>query len=705
MDYSGGNILAKTLLIVESPTKARTIKSILKNSNLKVDVVASKGHVRDLPKSKFGVDIENNFAPHYITIRGKGKILAELRRKVKSADHVLLATDPDREGEAISWHIAESLKLDTAENIRVTFHEITPEAVQKAFENPSKIDYNLVDAQQARRILDRVVGYKLSPFLWRKVKRGLSAGRVQSVAVKLIVHREREREEFVVEEYWTLDANIKDKKDKIFQAKLDRIGKKKANKLTEEEVIKAKNDLLNNNGIVTKITEKKRRRHAYAPFITSSLQQGAASAFGFSASKTMVIAQALYEGRKLGDEFDSGLITYMRTDSYSISNEALNWAKEFITDEYGSENYKRTAYRSRKSAQEAHEAIRPTDKRLTPKVAEKYLNKDEHRLYTLIWNRFIASQMAPAIYAMKKGVINSGKYTLAVNGSKLIFPGHLQVDSASLDKAIETDQTFPEIEEGTTVPIVGIKENQHFTEPPARYTEASLIKELENKGIGRPSTYAPIISTITKRGYITREGRSLAPEELAGIVTDILDEHFPSVMDIKFTANMEDDLDRIAEGKVEWENVLGGFYGDFAKQLDKAEENVEKIHIESKVIETDIKCEKCCSMMVIREGRYGKFLACSAFPECKNTKAILEEIGVDCPTCEDGQVIVRRSKRGRQFYGCSNYPECDFVSWDKPVAKKCPECSSYLVEKSKKGEVLLKCSNKECKYEEEVKSE
>ncbi len=697
--------MGKILLIVESPTKARTIKSILKGKKNKVDVVASKGHVRDLPKSKFGVDVENEFEPHYITIRGKGKVLAGLRKKVKSADTVLLATDPDREGEAISWHIAESLKLDTNDKIRVTFHEITPEAIEKAFANPNKIDFNLVDAQQARRILDRVVGYKLSPFLWKKVKRGLSAGRVQSVAVKLIVNREREREAFVVEEYWTLDTKIKDKNEEVFESKLDKIGKKKANKLNEEEVQKAKKDLLNNTGIVSKITEKKRRRHSYPPFTTSSLQQGAASVFGFSASKTMVIAQALYEGRKLGNEFDSGLITYMRTDSYSISNEAMNWAKKLIVDMYGEKNHKRTVYKSRKSAQEAHEAIRPTDMRLTPEVARKYLNKDEHKLYTLIWNRFIASQMAPAVYEMKKAEINSGKYTITVSGSTLIFPGHLLADEYALEKAKETDKEFPDIEKGMSVPIVEAKENQHFTEPPARFTEASLIKELENKGIGRPSTYAPIISTITKRGYIKKEGRSLTPEELAEIVTDILDKYFPSVMDIEFTANMEDDLDKIAEGKMEWKKVLEDFYGNFSKQLEKAEENAERVKIKKKIIETDIECEKCGSMMVIRDGRYGKFLACSAFPECKNTKPILEEIGVPCPTCDDGQVIVRRTKRGKKFYGCSNYPDCDFVSWDKPVDKRCPECDSYLVEKNKKNQVVLKCSKKDCNYKEEVDNE
>ncbi len=697
--------MSKILLIVESPTKARTIKSILKGKRSKVDVVASKGHVRDLPKSKFGVDIDNNFDPHYITIRGKGKILADLRKRVKSADTVLLATDPDREGEAISWHIAESLKIDTDEKIRVTFHEITKEAIEKAFANPEKIDYNLVDAQQARRILDRVVGYKLSPFLWKKVKRGLSAGRVQSVAVKLIVNRERERDAFEVEEYWTLDTKIKDKNDKIFEGKLSKIGKKKANKLNKEEVAQAKKDLLGNSGLVTKITEKKRRRHAYPPFTTSSLQQAAASVFGFSASKTMVIAQALYEGRKLGNDFDSGLITYMRTDSYSISNEAMNWAKEVILDNYGAKTYKRTAYKSRKSAQEAHEAIRPTDKRLSPDVAKKYLNKDELKLYNLIWDRFIASQMKPAVYEMKKGEIKSGKYTITVSGSKLIFPGHLLANDALLNKAKETDQEFPEIDEGMNVPIVEANENQHFTEPPARFSEASLIKELENKGIGRPSTYAPTISTVIKRGYISKEGKALVPEDLAGIVTDILDKYFPSVMDIEFTANMEDDLDKIAEGKLEWKKVLEDFYSNFSVQLEKAEEKAKRVKIEKKVIETDIECDKCGSMMVIREGRYGKFLACSAFPECKNTKPILEEIGVPCPSCDDGQVIIRRTKRGKIFYGCSNYPECDWMSWDKPVNKKCPECDSYLVEKNKKDQVVLKCSNKDCKYKEKVTKE
>jgi DNA topoisomerase-1 len=698
--------LAKVLLIVESPTKARTIKSILKGKKSNIDVYASKGHVRDLPKSKFGVDIENDFEPQYITIRGKGKVLAEMRKKLKSADKVLLATDPDREGEAISWHIAEALKLDTNEKLRVTFHEITQEAIQRAFENPQKIDYNLVDAQQARRVLDRVVGYKLSPFLWKKVKRGLSAGRVQSIAVKMIVDREREREAFVVEEYWSLNVDIKDQDNKIFTSNLAKIKGEKVSKLSQNEVADAKEFLIGKEGEVSNISVKDRKRHAYPPFTTSTLQQAAASLLNFSAQKTMMIAQSLYEGRKLGNEFDSGLITYMRTDSYSISNEAMQWAKEYILNEYGSKNYKRTAYKSRKSAQEAHEAIRPTDKRLSPEVASKYLNADEIKLYTLIWNRFIASQMSPAVYKMKKAEIIAGDYELTISGSELIFPGHLMVDQYQLDKALETNQDFPNIKQDKKVALVDAKENQHFTEPPARFTEASLIKELERKGIGRPSTYAPTISTIIKRGYIKREKRTLMPEDLAGIVTDLLDEFFPSVMDVKFTANMEDELDKVAEGKVEWKNILNSFYNDFSKQLDTAEEEAKRVKIEKKVIETDIKCEKCGSMMVIREGRYGEFLACSAYPECKNTKPILDTVGVPCPKCEDGEVIKRRSKRGRVFYGCSNYPECDFVSWDKPVDKKCPECDKHLVEKVRKDKPnMLKCSDKACTYKKEVQSE
>ncbi len=696
----------KILLIVESPTKARTIKSILKGKKSNVDVFASKGHVRDLPKSKFGVDIEEDFEPRYITIRGKGKVLAELRKKLKTADKVLLATDPDREGEAISWHIAEALKLDTSEKLRVTFHEITQEAISKAFDNPEEINFNLVDAQQARRILDRVVGYKLSPFLWNKVKRGLSAGRVQSIAVKMIVDRERERDAFEVEEYWTLEVNIKDKKNKIFTSNLAKIKGKKANKLSKDDVIKAKDFLIGKEGQVKKITIKDRKRHAYPPFTTSTLQQAAAGIFNFSAQKTMVIAQALYEGRKLGNEFDSGLITYMRTDYYAISNDAMKWAKEYILDEYGNKNYKRTVYKSRKSAQEAHEAIRPTDKRLTPKVAARYLNADELKLYTLIWNRFISSQMSPAIYKMKKAEIVVGDYELTINGSELIFPGHLMVDKNQLDKAIDTNQDFPAIEEEDLVPIIDLKENQHFTEPPARFTEASLIKELEKKGIGRPSTYAPTISTVIKRGYVKREKRALVPEELAGIVTDLLDEYFPSVMDVQFTANMEDDLDKVAEGKEEWRSILKSFYNDFSKQLKTAEEKAKRVKIESKVIETDIKCEKCGSIMVIREGRYGEFLACSAYPECKNTKAILDTVGIACPKCSDGEVIKRKSKRGRVFYGCSNYPDCDFVSWDKPVDEKCPDCDEYLVEKNRKNKPnILKCSEKACTFKREVPSE
>ncbi len=695
--------MSKTVIIVESPAKAKTIASILKdrNSKKKYEVVASKGHVRDLPKSKFGVDIENNFTPEYITIRGKATLLNDIKKKIKDADKVLLATDPDREGEAISWHIAQSLGFDENLRNRVSFYEITKDAVRKAVDNPQKINLDLVDAQQARRVLDRVVGYKLSPFLWKKVQRGLSAGRVQSVAVKLIVDRERERRAFIPEEYWDLHLKLKSPSGEKFNGILTHIGRKKADKLSPDVTKQAEQDLKGQILTVDKVEENMRKRNPNQPFITSTLQQAASSQLGFSARKTMQVAQSLYEGRSMGDD-TAGLITYMRTDSYSLSNEILNAAREYISSRYGAENHKRTVYKSAKSAQEAHEAIRPTDLNRTPEAIEKYLTKDEAALYALIYRRFIASQMAPAVLKQKSAELSHDKYRIGVTVSNIVSPGFLLADEEDLKKQLKDEERFPDIKTGDAVKIESLKSKQHFTEPPARYTEATLIRELEALGIGRPSTYAPTLATINKRGYIKTEKRTLVPEQLAEVVTDILDQFFPSIMDIEFTAKMEDILDDIAEGKIVWQKVMSDFYHDFSQELTTAEQNAKKVKIERPVIETDIVCDLCGKTMVIREGRYGKFLACSGFPECRNTKPLVPDLDMPCPKCHTGKVVVRKTKRGKDFYGCSNYPECDFVSWDKPVAEECPVCGSYLVEKVRKSGVTVQCSNAECNYKREV---
>ncbi len=690
--------MAKTLVIVESPTKARTIKSILKSS--KYIVKASKGHIRDLPKSKIGVDIENNFEPSYITIRGKGDVISTLKESVKKADQVILATDPDREGEAISWHLAELLRLNKSEPLRVEFHEITTEAVKKAFANPRHIDTNLVNAQQARRVLDRIVGYKLSPLLWKKVSRGLSAGRVQSVAVKLIVDREKERDEFKSEEYWSIDAKFNDTEDKEFWASLNKIEGKKVSKLSAKDAENIIAEVKNKVGNVQDITESERKRNPYPPFITSTLQQEAARRYKFPARRTMLIAQQLYEGIKIGKS-STGLITYMRTDSVQLSSEAMDSSHRYILNNFGDIYYQKRFFKNKKNSQGAHEAIRPTDVNLTPDSIKESLSADQYKVYKLIWNRFISSQMASAVYAVKNANILVENYNFRVTGSKLVFNGFLKVYS---DEKEEKDKEFPSLELYSKLPVIDINGKQHFTEPPPRFTEATLIKELEDKGIGRPSTYAPILDTIVKRRYIEKEKGRLAPTSLAKGVNGLLEEYFTTIINIEFTANMEDDLDKVASGQVDWHQAVNKFYGTFAEQLSTAEEKAERVKIEKKIEITDIICEKCGKNMVIREGRYGKFLACSGFPDCKNTQPILNKIGVACAKC-GGDLVQKKSKRGKIFYGCSNYPDCDYVSWDKPIKQLCPECASNLVEKQKKdGSVLIKCSNTECSYQE-VKSQ
>ena len=687
-------MLQKDLVIVESPTKAKTIGKIL-GKNYKVK--ASVGHVRDLPKSSLGIDIENNYEPKYITIRGKGPVVKELKNEAKKSNRIYLATDPDREGEAISWHLAHILNIDEDELVRVEFNEITKDAVLKAMENPRTIDQDLVDAQQARRILDRLVGYKISPLLWRKIKKGLSAGRVQSVTVKLICDREKEIENFIPEEYWSIVAMLE--KDKIpFEANFYGImenGKEKKIKLPNEEKVKEILSTIDKeNFIVKEVKKGTRRRNPYPPYITSTLQQDASRRLGFSTKKTMVVAQQLYEGIDIKGEGTVGLITYMRTDSTRISDEAVKMTKTFVVDNYGkkySNGGKNYANKSKKEAQDAHECIRPSSVLRHPEEIKNSLTLDQYKLYNLIWGRFVSSQMSAAIFDTISAKIFSNNNIFRTSGSKLSFDGFLKLYNDNEDKDLE----IPILNEEEKLKLNKIEPKQHFTQPPARYTEASLIKTLEELGIGRPSTYAPTISTILNREYVNIESKSFIPTELGVLVNDLLEEHFEDIVNKEFTADLEGRLDEIAEGEYNWQFVIDEFYKDFDKVLKKAEEEISEIEIEDEV--TDVICEKCGRNMVVKYGRYGKFLACPGYPECKNTKAILDEIGVKCPLCK-GNIVRRRSKKGRMFYGCSNFPDCNFVSWDEPVEEKCPECESLMVKKNTKKENRVKCTNKECGY-------
>ncbi|KXS45251.1 MAG: DNA topoisomerase I [Candidatus Frackibacter sp. T328-2] len=687
--------MAKNLVIVESPAKAKTISKFLGKD---FSVEASMGHVIDLPKSQLGVNIEENFEPKYITIRGKGDVLKKLRRATKKSEQVFLATDPDREGEAISWHLSRALKLDDEENCRIEFNEITKQAIQNAIKEPRKVDKDRVDAQQARRLLDRLVGYKLSPLLWKKVRRGLSAGRVQSVAVKIICEREEEIDAFEPEEYWTLDADFKKKESDNgkFEAKLYRIEGKKFKLNNEEETNKAVEEIKKNKFIVQKIKERKRRRNPSPPLTTSSLQQRAASSLGFSAKKTMFLAQQLYEGLDIGAEGTIGLITYIRTDSTRISKDAQQAVRKYIVDNYGAKYRpkKPKNYKTKSGAQDAHEAIRPTSVFRSPKKVKKYLNRDQYRLYKLIWEKFVASQMSPAIYKTLSINIEAGKYLFRANGSQTLFKGFLAVDSFKNNKK---DTELPELEKGAEISLLNLKPDQHFTKPPPRYTEAKLVKTLEEQGIGRPSTYAPTVGTIQDRGYVNKEGKHFVPTDLGKIVNKLLSEHFPDVTDIEFTASLEEQLDRVEEGKEDWRKVLKDFYHPFADRLDSAYENMEKVQLEEEV--TDEVCEKCGKNMVVKHGRYGKFLACPGFPDCRNTKPYLIKTGVDCIKCEDGEIVQRKSKKGRTFYGCSNYPDCEFMVWYKPTEYKCPECDAFLMEKTtkKRGTEYL-CAAEECDF-------
>lgn len=687
------NEAEKTLVVVESPAKAKTIEQYLGKNFI---VRASMGHLRDLPKSQFGIDVEKDFEPKYINIRGKGDLIKSLKKEAQKASKVYLASDPDREGEAIAWHLAYILDVDPKDKCRIVFNEITKPAIQAAVNDPKAIDMDRVDAQQARRMLDRIVGYKLSPLLWRKVKRGLSAGRVQSVTVKLICDREKEIQNFVSEEYWTVDLKLQKDKSKAFKAELVEIDGKKPELKNEKETDKIVKELKKCDFEIKQVKRGSRKRNPAPPFTTSSMQQDAANKLGFVSKRTMMIAQQLYEGVTIGKKSE-GLITYMRTDSVRISDIAQNDAREFIQNKYG-EKYvpaKPNNY-STKKAQDAHEAIRPTDIKRTPESIEKYLNKDQFKLYNLIWQRFMASQMTAAVYDTMSVSIDAGnRFKVKTSGSKLKFDGFKAVYAGVESAKKEKDVVLPELDEGDKLKLADVMPDQHFTEPPARYNDASLVKTLEEKEIGRPSTYAPIIETIQARGYVVRRDKQFQPTELGFIVLDMLEEYFKDIVDIKFTANLENELDEIAEGKITRENLLKEFYTPFEETLEKADEAIG--HVELKDEESDVTCELCGRKMVYKIGRYGKFLACPGFPECKNTKPILIDTGTKCPKC-GGKILERKSHRGRKFFGCENYPNCDFVSWDTPIKEPCKECGSLMLTHNiKGGQRLVYCINDNCK--------
>lgn len=690
--------MADYLVIVESPAKAKTIERYL---GKKYKVKASMGHIRDLPKSQMAVDVTDHFTPRYITIRGKGPVLKELKAAAKKVKKVYLAADPDREGEAIAWHLAHSLGIDETSDCRVVFNEITKDAIKESFKHPRSINMDLVDAQQARRILDRLVGYNISPLLWKKVKKGLSAGRVQSVAVKMIIDREREIEKFEPEEYWSIDG-LFDKDSEIFDGAFYGIKGKKTALPNKEEVDKILTELKDKSFLVDKVKKRERKRNPSAPFITSSIQQEAARKLNFRARKTMMVAQQLYEGIDLGkkDGGITGLITYMRTDSTRLSDTAKNEGKEFIIEKYGSEfigdvKQKKNA----EGAQDAHEAIRPTAASRDPASLKSVLSRDQYRLYKLIWDRFISSLMAPAVMdTMTVHLVQNG-VEFRATGSKVKFKGFMKVYVEGNDDNIsDADKLLPALEEGMHVDATEIKPNQHFTQPPPRYTEARLVKTMEEQGIGRPSTYAPTLDTVQRRGYVTLDNKRFVPTELGYIVLDLVEEFFPEIIDVAFTVKMEGDLDAVEAGTTNWVQIIDDFYQGFDKRLKTAELEMEKVEIRDEPAGID--CEFCEHEMVYKMGRYGKFLACSNFPECRNTKPILKEIGVTCPKCKTGNVVERKSKKKRTFFGCDTYPECDFISWDKPVSRPCPKCESLLVEKKAKKGTQIQCTS--CDYQEEA---
>ena len=690
--------MARYLVIVESPAKVKTIKKFLGSNYV---VTASNGHVRDMPKSQMGIDIENDYEPKYITIRGKGEILAKLRKEVKKADKIYLATDPDREGEAISWHLSKALKLEDKKVYRISFNEITKNAVKASLKNPREIDMDLVDAQQARRVLDRIVGYKISPLLWAKVKRGLSAGRVQSVALRIIADREEEINAFIPEEYWTLDADLKVKGErKLLTAKFYGTEKNKMTISSREELDEIMKEVENAEYSVAVIKKGERTKKAPVPFTTSTLQQEASKALNFATAKTMRIAQQLYEGVDIKGSGTVGLITYLRTDSTRISEEADATVREYIREGFGEEyvsdgDVKKSS--DKKIIQDAHEAIRPTDVTRTPAAVKEFLSRDQFRLYQLVWKRFIASRMQPARYETTSVKIAAGQYRFTVAASKIVFEGFRSVYTEAGETKEENNVLLKGLDMDSVLTKESLNSKQHFTQPPAHYTEATLVKTLEELGIGRPSTYAPTISTIIARRYVAKENKNLYLTEIGEVVNNIMKQSFPSIVDVNFTANMESLLDGVAEGKVRWKTIIENFYPDLEAAVEKAETELEQVKIEDEV--TDVICEECGRNMVVKYGPHGKFLACPGFPDCRNTKPYLEKIGVPCPVCGK-DVVIRKTKKGRRYYGCEDNPECEFMSWQKPSTKKCPRCGKYMLEKGNK----LVCSDEQCGYVENIEN-
>ncbi|MGE5390568.1 MAG: type I DNA topoisomerase [Deltaproteobacteria bacterium] len=687
-----------TLVIVESAAKAKTLGKFLGKG---YKIKASVGHIKDLPKSKLGIDVNNDFEPQYITIRGKGNLLKEIKDEAQKADRVLLATDPDREGEAIAWHLQNAMRIPAGSKCRIEFNEITRDAVRGAIKKARPVDSNRVNAQQARRVLDRLVGYNLSPLLWSKVRKGLSAGRVQSVVVRLICEREKEIEGFQSEEYWTIEARLSGGKNAAFTARLITRGKGKIEIHNEEEKNRVVKELKKNSFTVSRVEKKERTRKTPPPFITSTLQQEASKRLNFYSKRTMKVAQELYEGLDLGREGTVGLITYLRTDSTRVASIAQEEALVYIRDHYGPQFAPASPnqHKTRKSAQDAHECIRPTSLERNPESVKGALSRDQYRLYKLIWERFVASQMAAAVFDTVTAEITAGGYGFRASSSRLKFSGYLKVYN---DEEEETNKnTLPELDQGQKLELLGLEPEQHFTQPPPRYSEASLVKLLEEYNIGRPSTYAPIIDTILKRNYVERQNKQFVPTELGFIVVDLLKGNFSNIVEVDFTARMEENLDQIEEGTMEWKKVVRDFYGPFAEDLERAATLVEKVELKPEEAGKD--CPQCGRPLLIKYGRFGKFLACSGFPDCRHTESVNEEVGVQCPHC-GGEVLALKSKKGRRFYGCANYPSCDFRSWNKPSGQKCPLCGEALLEKigrSSKGQLV--CNNAECKYTEEMR--
>ena len=690
--------MAESLVIVESPAKAKTIEKFLGS---KYKVVASQGHIRDLPKSKLGVDVEHGFEPSYIALRGRKEVLETIRKEAKKADKVYLATDPDREGEAISWHLAEVLKLDEKSKCRIEFNEITSAAVKGSFKKARPINMDLVDAQQARRVLDRLVGYKISPILWAKVRKGLSAGRVQSVATRIICDREEEINEFVPKEYWTITAQLQGKKP--FEAKFVNWGELKELH-TKEETDRVLGRIEGKPFVASEVKAAEKKRHAAPPFTTSSLQQEASRKLNFTAKRTMQVAQQLYEGVDIGKKGPVGLISYIRTDSVRISKEAQEAALAFIQAQYGPEYVpaQPNVYRGRSNAQDAHEAIRPTDLKNSPKELKTSLSADQYKLYKLIYERFLASQMSEAVREATPVAFDVNGVSFRATGVRTLFAGFTVIYTEGRDDQGEKEVQLPPIREGDSFEPKAVTPEQKFTQPPARYTEATLVKTLEEKGIGRPSTYAPTITTIVDRGYVLREKKTLQPTELGFVVTRLMKENFKGIVDVAFTAGMEEKLDEVEEGTVPWQQVVADFYGPFEKELAAAGANIDKVKLPDPV--SDVPCDKCGAMMVIKTGRFGKFLACPNFPECRNTKPLVEKLDVPCPKC-GGDILKRHTKKGKIFYGCANYPNCDFVSWDKPVPGKCPRCGGILVQRMGQNGPFIACGDRNCGYIQRGKKE